>query len=225
MIFRQLGERHRAGRALVKHVHRLPHGRRAREGDPLLYQALELIDPAREPRLLLVAWHNLIDDLAETGQFMEAQKLLVKARPLYHQFPQPWSQNPRQVGGGTIARGSARIEKPRRSSSRPATASSPRAQPTTSPSVSLDLASLYAEQGRTAELKRLGEEMVPIFSSRQIHREALAALAFWKQAVEAERAGAELVTGVASFLKRARHDPESAVRQAPGSTVLRLLGS
>jgi len=79
--------------------------------------------------------------------------------------------------------------------------------------VSLELASLYAEQGRVTEVKRIAEEMMPIFSSRQIHREALTALAFWKQAVDAERAGAELVNGVAAFLKRSRHDPELRFQQ------------
>jgi len=74
--------------------------------------------------------------------------------------------------------------------------------------VSLELASLYAQQGRTAEVKRIAEEMMPVFSSRQIHREAVATLTFWKQSVDAERAGTELVNGVAAFLKRARHDPE-----------------
>ena len=95
-IFRQLGERHRAGRSLVNMstIHHFA-GEPDRE-IPLLYQALDLIDPDREPRLLLVAWHNLIDALAEGGQFMEAQKLLVKARPLYQKFAQPWTRNPRK---------------------------------------------------------------------------------------------------------------------------------
>jgi tetratricopeptide (TPR) repeat protein len=206
-IFRELGEGHRAGRSLLgmSIVHHF--AGEPEKAIPLLYQALELIDPAREPRLLLVAWHNLIDDLAEAGQFMEAQKLVVRARPFYQQFQQPWSHNPRKWVEGKIARGLGQ-----------------RAQAETLflgardgfllegaaydlALVSLDLASLYAEQGRMAELKRVAEEMVPIFSSRQIHREALAALAFWRQAVEAEKAGFELVNGVASFLKRARHDP------------------
>ena len=73
---------------------------------------------------------------------------------------------------------------------------------------SMDLASLYAEQGRVPELKRIAEEMVPIFSSHQIHREALAALDYWRQAVEAEQASAALVAGVAAFLKKAQHNPE-----------------
>ena len=48
--------------------------------------------------------------------------------------------------------------------------------------------------------------MVPIFSSLHIHREALAALAFFRQAAEAERASLEVVTGVAAYLRRAQHD-------------------
>ena len=74
--------------------------------------------------------------------------------------------------------------------------------------VSLDLALLYAGQGRTAELKRLAAGMVPIFASRQIHREALAALVFFRRAVEAERASVEMVAEVAQYLRRAQHAPE-----------------
>jgi hypothetical protein len=80
--------------------------------------------------------------------------------------------------------------------------------------VSLELATLYAEQGRTADLKRLAEEMVPIFSSLSIHREALAALAYLKQAVEAERATVEVVSGVAAYLRRAQYDPALRFREA-----------
>ena len=74
--------------------------------------------------------------------------------------------------------------------------------------VSLEIALLYAEQGRRAELKRLAAEMVPIFASRHIHREALAALAFFRQAVETERAGVEVVEKVAEYLRKARHAPD-----------------
>jgi hypothetical protein len=59
--------------------------------------------------------------------------------------------------------------------------------------------------------------MMPIFSSRQIHREALAALAFWRQAVATNRAGIELMTEVATYLKRAQHDPELRFEQPKGS--------
>lgn len=206
-IFRKLGERHRAGRALVSMstVHHF--AGEPEKGIPLLYQALDLIDPSREPQLTLFAWHNLIDDLAEAGQFLEAHKLLVKARPLYRQFRNAWTQNRSRWVEGRIVRGLGQAGQGEALflAARAGFIAEDAAYDTAL--VSLDLASLYAEQGRAAELKKLAEEMVPIFSSRQIHREALAALAFWKQAVEAERAGLELVTGVAAYLKRARHDP------------------
>jgi tetratricopeptide (TPR) repeat protein len=206
-IFLELGERHRAGRALVKmftvhHVAGNP-----RQALPLLYQALELIDGAREPRLLLVAWHNLVNGLAESGQFMEAQKLLTKARPLYQQYPEHWTHNRYKWVEGIIARGLGQQAHTEALFLAARNGFLAEGAAYDVALVSLDLASLYAEQGRVAELKRVAEEMVPIFSSRQIHREALAALAFWRQAVEAERAGVDLMTGVASFLKRARHDP------------------
>lgn len=207
-IFLDLGEKHQAGRVLVKMstVH-LAAGE-PEMSIPLLYRALSLVDPAREPRLLLSAWHNLIDNLSESGRFMEAQKILAKARPLYRQAPQPWMQNRLKWVEGKISRG---LGQQRQAEvlfleARRGFLAADAAYDTAL--VSLDLASLYAEQGRMADLKRIAAEMMPIFSSRQIHREALAALAYWRQAVAAEKACLDLVTGVSSFLKRARHDPE-----------------
>jgi tetratricopeptide (TPR) repeat protein len=207
-IFREVGELHRAGRGLVKvaTVHHFL-------GEPekaisLLYQALELIDPIREPRLQLVAWHNLIDDLAETGQFMKAHKLLVKARPLYQQFSHPRFQNPRKWVESKIARGLGQRDLAEALLLKARNGFLSEGKPFDVALVSLDLALLYAEQDRVSELKRIAEEIVPIFSSHQIHREALAALSFWRKAVEAERACLSLVTRVASFLKRSRHNPD-----------------
>lgn len=207
-IFLDFGETHRAGRTLVKmsSVHSL--AGESEKAISLRYRALELIDPVREPRLLLIAWHNLIEDLSEMGKFMEAQKLLVKARPLYKSFDQPWSGNFRKWLEGRIALGLGQADQAEALFlvARDGFLLSDAAYDTAL--VSLDLAALYAEQGRMAELKRIAAEMVPIFSSRQIHREALAALNYWRQAVEAEQACAALVAGVSSYLRRARHNPE-----------------
>jgi len=206
-IFLEVGDTHRAGRALVSmsSVHSIA-------GEPeraiaLLYRALKLIDSTREPRLVLVAWHNLIEDLTETGQFMEAHKLLVKARPLYRKFT-PWLHNFRAFLEGKISRGLGQAEQAEALFLSARNGFLADGIVYEMAIVSLEIASLYAEQGRMAEIKRLAEEMIPIFSSRQIHREALAALDYWRQAVEAEQACATLVAGVASFLKKARHNPE-----------------
>jgi hypothetical protein len=180
-------------------------------GLPLLYQALDLIDPQQEPRLLLCVWHNLIDDLAESGRAMEARRLFLKARTLYPQFPEAVTQNRRTWVAGKIARGLGQEKEAETLFLTARRSFVVEEIPYEVALVSLDLAALYAKQGRMEELKRLAAEMLPVFSSRQIHREALAALTFWRQAVEAETAHEEigqLVAGVAAFLKRARYDPE-----------------
>ena len=71
--------------------------------------------------------------------------------------------------------------------------------------VSLELASLYAEEGAHGQVKNLARHMVPIFQAQDVHREAQAALAAFRQAAEAERASVELVRRVLEFLYRARH--------------------
>lgn len=71
--------------------------------------------------------------------------------------------------------------------------------------VALDLAILYAREHRTQELKRLATEIMPIFQSRDLHREALATLVMFQRACEEERLTVELAEQIASALLRGRH--------------------
>jgi hypothetical protein len=175
------------------------------EGIPLLYQALELIDPDQEPHLLLTANHNLIDDLAETGRYMEAQRLLLQNRPLYRRLD-PWLRYRKLWVEGKIALGLAQPERALSFLEEARAGFQAQDALFEVALTSLELAGLYAEQGRMSEIKRLAEEMVPVFSSRKIHREALAALSLWVQAVQAEEAGAELASRVAATIKQTRFE-------------------
>ena len=47
---------------------------------------------------------------------------------------------------------------------------------------SLDLAVLYLRLGRRAEVRRLAEEILPLFKAQDVHREALAALTLFQEA-------------------------------------------
>jgi tetratricopeptide (TPR) repeat protein len=206
-IFLQNDQRHRAGRSLVKlsTVHHAAGD--PEEAIPLLYRAIELIDPEEEPRLLLCARHNLIDYLAACGRFLEAQKLYREARPLYRNFPDAWTQNRRHWVKGKIARGIGQLEQAESLFLAARDGFVAEGIPFDTALVSLELAMLYTAQARMADLKRLAEEMVPIFSSLHIPREALAALAYLRQAAATEEATLELVSAVADFLRRAEHDP------------------
>lgn len=214
-IFREAGEQHRAGRALVNLATVHHHAGDPAAGIPLLHQALELIDPEREPRLLLCARHNLIDYHAEIGRFVEAQKLYREARPLYRSFNEPWVQNRRSWVRGKIARGLGQFKQAETRFLAARDGFVKEGIPYDTALVSLELALLYTEQRRTEELKRLAADMVPIFTSRHIHREALAALTFLRQAVEAEQASLEVVVRVAEFLRKSEHDPELRFETEP----------
>jgi tetratricopeptide (TPR) repeat protein len=216
-IFLQNNQRHRAGRSLVNLATVHYHAGHPEESIPLLAQALELIDAEQEPRLLLCAKHNLADYLASAGRFLEAQGVYRQNRPLYRSFPDAWTQNRRKWVKGKIARGLGQLDQAESLFKAARDGFIGEGIPYDTALVSLELATLYAEQGRMADLKRLAGEMVPIFSSLHIHREALAALAYLKQAVEAEQASLELVNGVAAYLRKAQHDPELRFQGEGGS--------
>lgn len=152
----------------------------------------------------------------DLGRFLEAQGLYRETRPLYRSFPDAWSQNRRRWVKGKIASGLGQLRQAESLFTAARDGFLAEGVPYDTALVSLELALLYAGQGRMEELKRLAAEMVPIFASRQIHREALAALAFLTQAIEAERAEIEVVARVAEYLRRAQHDPGLRFEEAAG---------
>lgn len=213
VLFLAVGDRHRAGRTLISMDNVHHRAGQPEKGIPLLYQALDLIDPEQDPRLLFSAKHNLIDNLVDAGRHMEAQRLLAQSRALYRRFDEPAFRNRRRWVEGKIARGIGQPERAEELLLKARAGFQEQDAAYEVALVCLELAGLYAEQGRTAEMKQLAEGMVPIFSSRQIHREALAALALWCQAVQSETAGAELAAQVASAIKRGREEQMSPAQE------------
>jgi hypothetical protein len=72
----------------------------------------------------------------------------------------------------------------------------------------LELPTLYLEDGRTGEVQILALELKWIFTAEGIEREALAALRLFYEAAEQEALTVELARRMVSFLYRAQHDPE-----------------
>ncbi len=208
VLFSKLGDPHRAGRSLINLSLALLYSGRTEESVPVLRQAMKLIEPGLEPRLLLSARHNLIAILADLGQFLEAQRAYREALPLYRAFPDAWTQNRRTWIKGKIAWGLGQVKEAEALFLAAREGFLAEGIPYETALVALDLALVYAEQGRTAELKRLAANLLPVFASRQIHREALAALAFFQRAVETERAEVEVVARVAEYLRKAQYAPD-----------------
>jgi len=78
----------------------------------------------------------------------------------------------------------------------------------------LDLADHYARRQRLPDLRALALEMFPIFTSRQIHREALAALILLRDTLSSGRADLGLLAELRAFLERSRFDKRLRFRTA-----------
>jgi hypothetical protein len=57
-------------------------------------------------------------------------------------------------------------------------------------------------------VKKLVREMAPVFESQKVHREALASLRLFREAVQKEHATAALARRMVEYLYRAQNEPE-----------------
>jgi tetratricopeptide (TPR) repeat protein len=176
----------------------------------LLRQAGELIDAEADPRLALAARHNLIDLLVEQGRMMEAQALLARSRDIYRRHAEPrmllrllWVEGKISYGMGQLPEAAELLGRVR-------VGFIEQGLGYDAAIASLDLAAVCARLGHTSEVRRLAEEMLPIFRSREVHREALAALIVFQQAAQSESATLDLVEEIAAYLRRAAGDPTLA---------------
>lgn len=214
-LYRKLGQKALLGRSLKQKAMIC-----GESGDPegeiaLLRRALELLSPDREPRTFLAARHNLISALCEVGRPREAFALLFHTRPLYLKQGDRMNLLRLRWLEGTVALGLERHEQAAVAFHEVREAFLELGLDYDAALASLDLTEVYALQGRTADVRRLAEEMLEVFQSRSIHREALGALAVLQQAARLEQAGLELVREVASYLRKARTRPDLRFDQPP----------
>ncbi len=83
-----------------------------------------------------------------------------------------------------------------------------RGNPYDTATVSLELARIFLEEGRTGAVKNLAAESAPIFASQDLHAQAQSALRLFQEAAEQEVASVELVMRIVKYLQRARRSPE-----------------
>jgi tetratricopeptide (TPR) repeat protein len=206
-IYEEIRDSHRQGRALISKGVFLGYAGRPDEAVTLISDGLARIDRDQEPRLELMAHHNLAWFLNDCGHSAQARDLLESFRGAYQKFPDVWTGLRLIWLESRIAFGLGRLEEAE-AGLREARASF-LAQGTgyEAAMVTLDLASLYLQQGRTAEVKRLAREMLPLFLLQDIHRQALAALAAFQQAIETDCVTPHLAREVAAYLRRAQRDP------------------
>jgi len=168
-------------------------------------QALQLLDSDEDAGLCLIARQNLADCFCELGRYSEALELIEKSKRGKHLdqislLRVSWVE-------GKIARGLGRREEAESHLLASRHGFLKHEIAFDAALVSLELASLYLEEGRTAEVRELATEMVAVFTRQGVHGEATSAWMLFKDAAELERVTVGLIQKMSSYLVRAQRDP------------------
>jgi tetratricopeptide (TPR) repeat protein len=192
---------HLAGRALVKRSYVLVDMGETDTAIGALRGAERLVDPARDPRLLLCIRHNLLDNLTKAGRFEEAEALLSEVRACCQSVGTSLDATRLRWVEARLAAGLGRTEEARRTFEEIRHEFIARDMAYDTALVTLELAALYIEEGRTSEVRDLAREMIEVFRAQDVHREALAALAVFHSAAVLETATVELTREIAGRLE------------------------
>lgn len=206
-LYREANDDHLAGRALINLATLDRRQGRIDQAIETLLEAGGLIDTSREPRLIFMLRKNLALFLSEADRAEEAAEMLPELRRLaadrvgsletlrlrwtegliYRRLGQDsWAENSlRRARDGFLESGIGYE----------------------SVLVSLDLAALYLDANRRREARLLAAEMISAFTTRDLHREAIVAVAMFARAAWEEQVTHELVDRVTGYLHEARHNP------------------
>jgi len=195
-------------KTLIKLAKAAAHSGNPTEAIDLLERSLRLLDQEADAELAFLAHHNIAHYLNDAGRSSEARSYLESIRPWYERFAENRGmQLRRRWLEGRIAASLGEVDEAVTALQEVRSVFAEEDYAFDNALVTLDLSAVYLTAGRTAEVKRLAEEMYPIFRSQDVHRQALAALVLYKQAALSEAATVELVRQVADYLNRSRNNP------------------
>lgn len=207
-IARKRGERRILREALIRKAHC-----NIDRGSPevalaSLLQAQGLLDSDCDERLHYVVQHNILFALIQAGRFEEAAAGLEDTRRLCERLNYPIDRIRLGYLEGRILQGLGELDEAERRFRTALQSMLAEGLDYDAALVGLDLATLLSQQNRHAEVRQLVAAMLPVFTSQRIHREAIAALLIFKEAVQRERLSAQLVDELSAYLRSAASDPD-----------------
>jgi tetratricopeptide (TPR) repeat protein len=213
-IYQHEGDSHSAGRTLISQGISAGYAFESERAVRYLAEGLRQIDPARDPRLATAAVHNLLWCLVDCGRLTEAQGFLGQARKLLAAYGERFDKLRARWLEGRIAAGLGDDATAERAFHRVRAGMQDAGLPYDVAIISLDLAAVWLRQGRTSELRQLVNEMVSIFRSNGIRREALSALLMFKEALQKDQATEILLRTVTTEIWRLERFPGSTGQPA-----------
>jgi transcriptional regulator with XRE-family HTH domain len=194
------------GRILLNRAATLDQAGETNEALATLQEAAPLVEAGGSPRLRWALQFNLTGSLCLLERYAEAEALLPQVQAAADRLGNALDLVRARWLTGRVAAGRGRKEEARAAFEQVRSEFAARRMGYDAALVSLELAVLYLEEGRTAEVRGLAAEMAWIFEAQGVHREALAALALFRRAAGAERASVEQARRLLSYLGRARQD-------------------
>jgi tetratricopeptide (TPR) repeat protein/transcriptional regulator with XRE-family HTH domain len=191
-----------SGRILVKKAKTLEEADEYEEAIAILQEALPRVGHG-DAALRFALLFNLAENLHHVGHHAEAEPLLAEVRELAERFDKDLHRVRLRWLAGRVAAGLGRVEEAIAALREVRDAFIARGIPYDAALATLELAVLLAEQGRTAEVKRLAGETEPIFKTQGVERERLGALRLFCQAAGRERLTADLARRLLTDLRRA----------------------
>ena len=202
-LYRRAGHRERLGRAMVDLA-----SYNALAGDrdhaiELVHKALDMVDAERDPRTVLAARHNLAVFLQESGRLREALVVLAQARSLYETLGDRRNLLKLRWLEASLARdvGEKRLAEEAFLDAYQGFVDD---SPLAAAQVALELATLYLETGREAEVTAIVLAIEQVFRAHEIESDALTAWLILREAVERKRLHAAVLEDVGVRLRAVR---------------------
>jgi tetratricopeptide (TPR) repeat protein len=169
----------------------------------LLQENQELLEQS-DSKLYANSRQSLLGFLTLAGRHEEGNQLLPQVRSLLAETGEPTDLLKLRWTEASIAQGLGHPEEAESLYREVQTAFLDLGKGYDAALVSLDLAALLSDQGRTADLKPLAAEILAAFHARGVDREALACLLLFQQACIEERVTLEMIWELAEMLQRTR---------------------
>jgi len=195
---------HLAGRSLIAKAGVLIEMGSSEAAIEVLKKANCWIDPERDPRLVLCVRHNLVDNLSKMGRHTEATDLLPDLRVLAATHGSALDRLRLNWVEGRIAAGLGDHDQARRHLTAVRQAFLADGNAFDAALATLDLVVPDLEEGNTAAVQALADDMVTVFQDLDVTREALAAVVLFQEAARRETATTTLARETAASLSRAR---------------------
>jgi tetratricopeptide (TPR) repeat protein len=218
LIYRAAGDSHAEGRTLIQQANVAWERGDEEAAIALLERAAGLVQPDRDPRLAFVLKHDLARFRGLAGRPEEAAALIPELRRLaleaggrLDRLRLLWTEGLILARQGRVGVAEAMLRRAVVGFARSGAGYD-------AALAALDLAAVLLEAGQSGEARALAADLMPIFASRDIHREGLAALAIFQNAIERETATVTLVRELARYLRLARRNPALRFERLPGRT-------